>query len=785
MNKKFQQLRVSQKPSLLIVGQTPPPWHGQAVATQMLFDHDWPGLSAHCLRMSYSGDMDSVGRFKLGKIFHLAALIRRTRRILRANPGTVLFYPPASAKWVPYLRDIIYLILTRPLAAGTAFIFHASGLPEFATRTPIRRFLSRRAYGSPDISLEVAIDPKRAGDVFDAKAAIWCPCAAKVPQTARNPKPPDQPLQVLFIGSLQEGKGILEILRTAAHLRDMGMAHRFSFRIVGSWFSEAFQTEAETLRASLGLESLVEFSGQLTGDDKWAAYAAADVFFFPSHYESEASPIVLMEALGSGLPVVSTDWRGIPAMTDGCKAVTLLPVRRADLFAKALGALDAGRGGFAELSVHARDHYENCFMPEHFLGRIERSLAKFWRTAPRDPSADPKIIQVFNRYSASGGEEIWVDEMPDLAADSMSIRTLRFESSSWIKINAPNRFSQLRLMWNNPASTTRLRAKHREEPADALIFHNLIPVASFGMYEEAARLKLPILQYCHNFRPFSPSGTMWIGGHVVPDALSGNTWPEIRSGAWSSSILKTAVLSYYLDRFEKSGALARVNRWIAVSTFMRERLLEAGLPPERVVTLRHCWNARPASPDHQDAGYYLFLGRLVEEKGIRVLLDAWDILLKLLGADCPRLLIAGSGPMDAEVSARVRHNPIAESVGFVSGKHKDRLIAGCRAILAPSLWWEPLGLIVFEAYDSGKPVLAARSGGLVETVEGSKAGFLHTPGDPEDLANGVIRLEQAGSDGRRELGLLGRQWLIHHADPAVWRESLKTIVMESIAEGPL
>ena len=152
------------------MGQTPPPWHGQAVATQILFDHDWPEFEVHRLRMEFSEEMVEVGRFQWKKMGHLFHLIRKARDILRENPGCILFYPPASAKWIPFLRDVVFLTCVRPLAGGTVFIFHASGLPVFAQKSLLRRTLARLAYHRADVALEVAQERVPPHEVFAAKS---------------------------------------------------------------------------------------------------------------------------------------------------------------------------------------------------------------------------------------------------------------------------------------------------------------------------------------------------------------------------------------------------------------------------------------------------------------------------------------------------------------------------------------------------------------------------------------------------------------------------------------
>lgn len=185
-------------------------------------------------------------------------------------------------------------------------------------------------------------------------------------------------------------------------------------------------------------------------------------------------------------------------------------------------------------------------------------------------------------------------------------------------------------------------------------------------------------------------------------------------------------------------------------------------------------------PAEEDQGYYLSLGRLVPEKSVGTLLGALQILERKLGRDCPRLVIAGTEK--PKVMAAAARGGSVEYAGFVSGEAKHRLLSGSRAVLAPSIWWEPLGLIVYEAYDHGKPVIAARSGGLVETVREGEGGFLHTPGDAECLVEAILKLEESGHDGRTKMGATGRCWLLQKASPESWKRDFEAIVRSVVHE---
>ena len=752
----------------------------------MLFDHSWEGLDVHCLRMAYSEEMERIGTIGLHKIFHLWYLIRETRRFLHRHPGTVLLYPPASPHWVPFLRDVIYLTMVRRRAAKTVFLFHAGGFGEFVKSSAIARFLAR-AYQRPDLCLEVAIEDIAPHQVLNCPSWKWTPYGVEVPEVIRKPKLASARVNVLFVGSLQEGKGVLEVIKTAKHLKDRGAAARFQFILVGRWFSDAFRQQSLDLVKTLDVSEMVDFPGQKTGEEKWEAFAAADIFFFPSHYAAEAFPIVIIEALGAGLPVVSTEWRGIPSIVEGSGVARLLPVRQSEAYAEALVQTAKELCSADASATRARAFYMSRYTTAHFLHRISEAVVPLLKhdsgiatPAPTRDTADGpiEVLQLFNQYLERGGEELWVDQMLELAPPVARVRSLRFQSRTWVEKGRPNRLRQAALIWNNPASRRLLREEVARQKPDVLVFHNILPVGSLGLYDEAGLLGIPVVQYIHNFRPFSPSGTLWIKDHTNEGALNGHTMSEVVNSAWEGSLARTGLLAFYLKRFRNSGGIEKVSRWIAVSDFMRSKFIDAGIPAKRIFTLRHCWKPK-ATPNHLVEGdYYLFLGRLVPEKGIQTLLQAWTLLEHANGANCPRLIIGGTGPEEARVHRLALRSRRITFNGFVDGQQKTDLLSRCRALIVPSIWWEPLGLTVYEAYDYQRPVLAANTGGLSETVQHGRTGYHHEPGDPRSLLESLLRIETDGPEKRAAMGRTGRRWLETSANPDQWRSELHRLLFD-------
>jgi glycosyltransferase involved in cell wall biosynthesis len=389
-----------------------------------------------------------------------------------------------------------------------------------------------------------------------------------------------------------------------------------------------------------------------------------------------------------------------------------------------------------------------------------------------------KILSVFNHYVEHGGEAIAVEAIYSALSQDYEVEKCEFRSEEWMGPDAPPKWKQALWMMRNPQSVKKLREAQARFHPDFWLIHNIFPVASGAVYSEARRLGVPLVQYVHNFRPFSVNGYLWAGDRSAPGGLSKNYWQEISAGAWQHSRAKTAWLGAILLWGHTVGWWRGVKTWIAISEFMRQKFVSAGIPAGDIFTLRHYWNPRE-TPSSQIGSHFLFLGRLTEAKGINVLLDAWEILERRDGGSAPKLLIGGDGPLRSLVVEKAERMKSVTFAGTLSGAAKKQAFDEARAVIVPSISWEALGLVVYEAYDHYRPVLVARSGGLPEVVVDSKTGFIHDPGNTEQLVEHVLELQ---NDPRRaeEMGRRGRSWLESHADESEWRKDFARIVAHAL-----
>ncbi|MEI6674189.1 MAG: glycosyltransferase [Verrucomicrobiota bacterium] len=381
-----------------------------------------------------------------------------------------------------------------------------------------------------------------------------------------------------------------------------------------------------------------------------------------------------------------------------------------------------------------------------------------------------KILQIFNRYVYIGGEEMAVAQISAELAANHDLRSIKFDSQEWAdETGALSRVRQFLLMAWNPESIRLVREQIQEFRPDLVLLHNIMPIGSAGLYVYLKNCGVPVVQFIHNFRPFSVNGYCWGNGHLLSQGLRKNFFPEIFAGAWRNSRIRTAWYGILLWSLHGLGVYRRIDGWIAISEFMKNTFIQCGIQEDRIRVISHSWQLQCTNDDlnqiaKDEKPMLLFLGRLTEEKGLRVLLDAWELLEQSSPDGC--LVIAGDGPLAGEVKQRCAGMRRASYVGFKEGEDKRRLLRKCQALVVPSVWWEPLGLVLYEAYDYGKPVLAARSGGIVDNVDDGVTGWLHDPGDHEMLAS-QMREALADSETCRTRGANGRSLLLERT-ASVW-----------------
>jgi glycosyltransferase involved in cell wall biosynthesis len=264
---------------------------------------------------------------------------------------------------------------------------------------------------------------------------------------------------------------------------------------------------------------------------------------------------------------------------------------------------------------------------------------------------------------------------------------------------------------------------------DIVHVHNFFPLWSPAVYDACRDAGVPVVQTLHNYRLFCSDAFFFRDGKVCEDCLGKFfPWPGIVHRCYRGSAVGTAAVATMLTVHRARRTWhTRVDKYIALTEFARQKYIEGGLPGEKILVKPNFVYPDPGAGSG-GGGYALFVGRLSPEKGIDTLLAAW----KHLDQAIP-LKIVGQGPLAETVKEAVSKLSNVEWLGTLTLERLYEIMGKAEFLIFPSAWYETFGRVAVEAFATGTPVIAAQIGAVAEIVEDQRTGLHFRPGDPDDL----------------------------------------------------
>ena len=336
-----------------------------------------------------------------------------------------------------------------------------------------------------------------------------------------------------------------------------------------------------------------------------------------------------------------------------------------------------------------------------------------------------RILLVHNHYQNPGGE----DQV--FLAEAELLRSHGHAVSSWTVHN--DRVSSLgalalsaKTLWNQDVYRE-LRALCRALRPDVVHFHNTFPLASPSAYYAARHEGATVVQTLHNYRLLCPATTFFRDGKVCEDCLGRAVpWPGVLNRCYRGSRTASAGAALWVAAHRAARTWTRaIDLYIAPTEFLRRKFVEGGVPAAKIVCKPHFLPVDPGAGDHRGA-FALFVGRLVREKGVEQLRDAWS-----RPGRRPSLKVIGRGPLGPLLEGSA---PGLECLGHKSHEEVLRLMKDAGFLVFPSEWYEAFGLTIIEAFATGLPVIASELGTAADLVEHGRTGLHYRPGDASDLA---------------------------------------------------
>lgn len=355
---------------ILVVGQTPPPYHGQAIMIEKLLSANFRNIQLYHVRLQFSKDIEQIGRATLYKVFHLFFVIMKIIFVRFRHNVRILYYPPAGKNVIPMVRDIIILLLTRPFFTKTIFHFHAGGVSELINKfpTPIKFFV-KAAYREPDVSIRLSKLNPEDGKMFKTKSEFIIPYGLEDSFNGyKNMLKTKDITNLLYVGVIKESKGIFVLLESFAQLSQSNRA--LELHLIGGFDSKQLE---ESVRDFISVRNLpVKLYSVLFGSDKFKVFQKADIFCFPSFYEAETFGIVLLEAMMFELPIVATCWRGIPDVVIDGENGFLVPIKNSEALTEKLELLIRDKELRKKMGMRGRQLFLEKYSMEKHIYELEK-----------------------------------------------------------------------------------------------------------------------------------------------------------------------------------------------------------------------------------------------------------------------------------------------------------------------------------------------------------------------------------------------------------------------------
>jgi glycosyltransferase involved in cell wall biosynthesis len=338
------------------------------------------------------------------------------------------------------------------------------------------------------------------------------------------------------------------------------------------------------------------------------------------------------------------------------------------------------------------------------------------------------ILSVHNSYQQPGGEdEVFRQEAQLLEQNGNKVIRCQAHNNDLgsqrsLKVVANTLF--------NRETYNKLRALIRTSRPDVVHVHNTFPLLSPAVYYAASVERVPVVQTLHNYRLLCPSSVLYRENRVCESCMETRSlWPAIQHRCYrqsrTASIAAAGMLTFHrvLETFRK-----KVTAYIALSEFARTKFIQGGLQPHTVFVKPNFIDPDPGRGSGF-GDYCMFVGRLTEEKGVRTLLEAWTRYTPSL-----HLEIAGDGELASEVQAAAARCSHIRWLGRLDKQALYERMQRAAALIVPSVWYEPFGLVVAEAFAMGVPVIASRIGALAEIIQHGRTGLHFEPANSADLA---------------------------------------------------
>jgi len=277
---------------------------------------------------------------------------------------------------------------------------------------------------------------------------------------------------------------------------------------------------------------------------------------------------------------------------------------------------------------------------------------------------------------------------------------------------------------------------------DVVHLNNIHTQLSPLIAELAHRRGIRVVWTLHDYKLLCPRYDCLRDGKPCELCFAGDKSPVLKHSCMKGSRLASLIAWLEARKWNRARLEACTDAFLCPSRFLRDKMIQGGFDPSKLHMLHNFIDSAKVVPGGAARGdHYCYVGRLSPEKGIRTLVKA--------ACELPYpLVVAGSGPLEAELRDLAKDHPGIRFLGHQTWPRIKEILESSRFMVLPSEWFENNPLSVLEAISLGTPVLGARIGGIPELVTDPSRGMLFEAGDEESLKDGIRQMMDAPRDRR-------------------------------------
>lgn len=355
---------------------TPPPVHGASMVGDCIKRSELVNSEFECkyINPSASNNVSEVGKVGIKKILFLFRLLLEIFNTIRQWKPDAVYYTPTSGGWGIY-RDMITLAIVHLFNTKVILHMHNKGVSRNSGNA-MNRFVYRSIYKYANVILladvlyddiKMYVPKSRVSILPNGVRTVVSDDNCKKVMQKRAQK--DDAFSFLYLSNLIDEKGIFVLLEACKLLKERGC--KFVCHYVGNSGDVSIES-FNSMVAEKQLDEYVFVDGPKYGDEKTPCFQNADAFVFPTHFNRECFPLVLLEAMQFGLPCISTFEGGIPEIiSDGVNGF-LVKQHDSVSLADKMQWMIVHREETLEMGHKSRGMFQQRFTQEIF----ERTFAK-------------------------------------------------------------------------------------------------------------------------------------------------------------------------------------------------------------------------------------------------------------------------------------------------------------------------------------------------------------------------------------------------------------------------